>query len=87
MDVPKEWVAEAKKIEKEQEKTVWANKTSFVKGSQIQIMPTPGFQHGGYYNGYYDEIAGVSDELPKKQDDRNIAIALPSEITSAGTKV
>jgi len=90
MDVPKEWVAEAKKIEKAQK----AVKTNFVRGNQLHLMPsignTPGYVHGGgfgggyNYNGYYDEIPDVS----KKQDDQNVAIALPSKITtSAGTKV
>ena len=83
MDVPKEWVAEAKKIEKAQ-KVV---KTNYVRGNgQLHLIPnqSPGYVHGGYYNGYYDD----TPDLPKKQDDQNVAIALPSKITmSAGTKV
>lgn len=93
MDVPKEWEQEANRIEKAHEK---ANKISYVRGNQLHILGqgvgnhqtgTPGYQHGGYYNGYYDEIPGVSDTLPKKLDDQNVAIALPSKISSVLTKV
>ena len=73
VDVPKEWKAEAKKIEKENKKT----KIVYNKNGQLNILNTQNdSRYGGYYNGWggYNRISGVDDEK-KPKDQKTIHLS------------
>jgi len=68
-DVPKEWKTEATYIEKAKKK----NAITYVgKNNQLNLVPSPGYSHGGYYNGYglnrmYEDMEKIEKIDEKKQ--------------------
>ena len=71
-DVPKEWKSEATYIEKAKKRDAV---TYVGNNNQLNLVPSPGYSHGGFYNGYglnrmyadIDEVEKVEEKDEKKQ--------------------